>query len=100
METNDGRCSPTLGVVVSEKRPTAQVGLELLPMVVSKAKLLPTLVSYVHRRIATILDDITDDAQQFVKAAYLLHERGAYKAFVFATHGLLSAESPQRLEES
>lgn len=100
MENNDGRNSPPLDAVVNEKRPTAQVGLELLPMMVSKAKPPPTLVGDVHGRIAIILDDIIDDVEQFVKAADLLHERGAYKVFVFATHGLLSADAPQRLEES
>ncbi|KAA3675961.1 uncharacterized protein DEA37_0014803 [Paragonimus westermani] len=99
-EHNDGRNSPPLESLPAERRVVAHVGLELLPMMVSKAKPPPTLVGDVNGRIAIIVDDIIDDVAQFVKVADLLHERGAYKVFVFATHGLLSADAPQQLEES
>ncbi|KAF7261491.1 hypothetical protein EG68_02298 [Paragonimus skrjabini miyazakii] len=99
-EHNDGRNSPPLESLPTERRVIAHVGLELLPMMVSKAKPPPTLVGDVNGRIAIIVDDIIDDVAQFVKVADLLHERGAYKVFVFATHGLLSADAPQQLEES
>lgn len=36
----------------------------------------------------------------FVAAAETLKERGAYKIFVMATHGILSCEAPRFIEES
>ena len=41
-----------------------------------------------------------DDVDSFVTIARLLRERGAYKIYVFATHGLLSAEAPRLIEDS
>ena len=41
-----------------------------------------------------------DEAQSFVAAADVLKERGAYKIYVMATHGLLSADAPKKIEES
>lgn len=38
--------------------------------------------------------------ESFVAAAEILKERGAYKIFVMATHGLLSADAPRLIEES
>jgi len=38
--------------------------------------------------------------ESFVAAAEILKERGAYKIFVMATHGLLSADAPHLIEES
>ncbi|EMP23777.1 Phosphoribosyl pyrophosphate synthase-associated protein 1 [Chelonia mydas] len=46
------------------------------------------------------LDDIIDDVESFVAAAEILKERGAYKIFVMATHGILSADAPRLIEES
>jgi len=45
-------------------------------------------------------DDMIDDAESFVNAAKLLKERGAYKILVMVTHGLLSADAPELIEES
>lgn len=45
-------------------------------------------------------DDIIDDVESFVAAAEILKERGAYKIFIMATHGLLSADAPRLIEES
>ena len=36
----------------------------------------------------------------YVSVAQILKERGAYKIYVMATHGLLSADAPRLLEES
>ncbi|CAH8858215.1 unnamed protein product [Trichobilharzia szidati] len=99
-DNTDGRNSPPLDQPVSEKSKTTQVGLELLPMMIPKAKPPLTLVGDVNSRIAIIIDDIIDDVSKFVTAAELLHERGAYKIFVIATHGLLSLDAPRLLEES
>ena len=41
-----------------------------------------------------------DDAESFVTAAKLLKDRGAYKILVMVTHGLLSADAPELIEES
>ncbi len=41
-----------------------------------------------------------DEARSFVEAAEELHERGAYKIYVLATHGILSGDSPQQLAKS
>ena len=41
-----------------------------------------------------------DDVLSFVKIAEVLKERGAYKVFVMATHGLLSSDAPRLIEES
>ncbi|VDK45394.1 unnamed protein product [Anisakis simplex] len=59
-----------------------------------------TVVGDVGGRIAIIVDDIIDDAQSFVSAAEILKNRGAYKIYVIATHGLLSADAPGLLESS
>ncbi|ELW68289.1 Phosphoribosyl pyrophosphate synthase-associated protein 1 [Tupaia chinensis] len=45
-------------------------------------------------------DDIIDDVESFVAAAEILKERGAYKIYVMATHGILSADAPRLIEES
>ena len=45
-------------------------------------------------------DDLIDDVESFVVASQILKERGAYKIYVMATHGLLSADAPRRLEDS
>ena len=41
-----------------------------------------------------------DEAESFVNAAKLLKDRGAYKILVMVTHGLLSADAPELIEES
>jgi len=41
-----------------------------------------------------------DDVQSFVAAAEVLKERGAYKIYVLATHGLLSSDAPRLIEDS
>lgn len=38
--------------------------------------------------------------ENFVAAAEILKERGAYKIYIMATHGLLSADAPRLIEES
>lgn len=45
-------------------------------------------------------DDIIDDVEDFVATAEILKERGAYKIYIMATHGLLSADAPRLLEDS
>ncbi|CAL8332008.1 unnamed protein product [Lota lota] len=90
----DGRHSPP-----ATRTTTGHTGLEL-PLMMAKEKPPITVVGDVGGRIAIIVDDIVDNVEEFVAAADLLKERGAYKIYIMATHGLLSAEAPTRIEES
>ena len=38
--------------------------------------------------------------ESFTNVAHVLKERGAYKVYVMATHGLLSAEAPRLIDDS
>uniref|UniRef100_A0A8C5ANG1 Ribose-phosphate pyrophosphokinase N-terminal domain-containing protein n=1 Tax=Gadus morhua TaxID=8049 RepID=A0A8C5ANG1_GADMO len=90
----DGRHSPP-----ATRTTTGHTGLEI-PLMMAKEKPPITVVGDVGGRIAIIVDDIVDNVEDFVAAAELLKERGAYKIYIMATHGLLSAEAPTRIEES
>lgn len=50
--------------------------------------------------VVNLQDDMVDDVQSFVAAAEVLKERGAYKIYVMATHGLLSSDAPRLIEDS
>ena len=65
-----------------------------------KEKLPMDVVGDVSGRIAIIVEDMIDDVQAFVRAAEVLKERGAYKIYVVATHGLLSSDAPRLLDDS
>jgi phosphoribosylpyrophosphate synthetase len=41
-----------------------------------------------------------DDVNAFARAAEVLRERGAYKIYVMATHGLLSSDAPRIIDNS
>ncbi|MGH0162129.1 UNVERIFIED_CONTAM: hypothetical protein FKN15_041568 [Acipenser sinensis] len=90
----DGRHSPP-----SVRNTTGHPGLEL-PWMMAKEKPPITVVGDVGGRIAIIVDDIVDDVEDFVAAAEILKERGAYKIYIMATHGLLSGDAPRLIEES
>ncbi|XP_062853916.1 phosphoribosyl pyrophosphate synthase-associated protein 1-like isoform X2 [Trichomycterus rosablanca] len=90
----DGRQSPP-----AFKPLCGPSGLEL-PLMMAKEKPPITVVGDVGGRIAIIIDDIIDDVGEFVAAAEGLKERGAYKIYVMATHGLLSADAPRLIEDS
>ncbi|KAI4890481.1 hypothetical protein NFI96_030692 [Prochilodus magdalenae] len=90
----DGRHSPPC-----VRNTFAHPGLEL-PLMMAKEKPPITVVGDVGGRIAIIIDDIIDDVEDFVAAAEILKERGAYKIYIMATHGLLSADAPRLIEES
>uniref|UniRef100_A0A8C7Q2M2 Phosphoribosyl pyrophosphate synthetase associated protein 1 n=1 Tax=Oncorhynchus mykiss TaxID=8022 RepID=A0A8C7Q2M2_ONCMY len=99
----DGRHSPP--PMSSGRTTSGHPGLELpckIPLILMMAKEKPpiTVVGDVGGRIAIIVDDIIDDVEDFVAAAEILKERGAYKIYIMATHGLLSAEAPRLIEES
>ncbi|XP_064477863.1 phosphoribosyl pyrophosphate synthase-associated protein 2-like isoform X2 [Ornithodoros turicata] len=92
----DGRYSPP---TVGSSR-TMDVGLDIMPVPAAKEKPPIYVVGDVGGRIAIMVDDMVDDVQSFVAAAEMLKERGAYKIYVLATHGLLSSDAPQLIENS
>ncbi|CAK8691844.1 phosphoribosyl pyrophosphate synthase-associated protein 2-like [Clavelina lepadiformis] len=71
-----------------------------IPLLTAKEKPPINVVGDVGGKIAIIVDDIIDDVDPFVAAADILKERGAYKVYVMATHGLLSLDAPRILEHS
>lgn len=50
--------------------------------------------------VDALQDDLIDEVGTFVAVAELLHQCGAYKVFVIATHGLLSLDAPQLIQDS
>lgn len=78
----------------------ASLSLRLLPVVHAKEKPPINVVGDVAGHIAIVVDDMIDDVEAFVSVAQILHDRGAYKIYVVATHGLLSAEAPRLIEDS
>ncbi|XP_077427382.1 phosphoribosyl pyrophosphate synthase-associated protein 1-like isoform X2 [Vanacampus margaritifer] len=95
----ESNMSDELYVPPPTRSSVGHTGLEL-PLMMAKEKPPITVVGDVGGRIAIIVDDIIDDVEEFVAAAEILKERGAYKIFIMATHGLLSAEAPRLIEES
>ncbi|CAD5211273.1 unnamed protein product [Bursaphelenchus xylophilus] len=108
---HDGRQSPPL----NQDRPTTSSGrlssssqgatlgnatYELFPVLTAKEKPPLTVVGDVGGKIAILVDNIIDEAQSFVAAAECLKKRGAYKIYVVATHGILSADAPKIIEDS
>ncbi|TNM97471.1 hypothetical protein fugu_015627 [Takifugu bimaculatus] len=85
----DGRHSPPTVKTTGAIHPSMEI-----PLLIPKEKPPITVVGDVGGRIAIIVDDIIDDVDSFVAAAETLKERGAYKIFVMATHGILSCEGP------
>ncbi|XP_077491502.1 phosphoribosyl pyrophosphate synthase-associated protein 2 isoform X1 [Amblyomma americanum] len=93
----DGRYSPP---TVHSLARTMEVGLDIMPVPAAKEKPPIYVVGDVGGRIAIMVDDMVDDVHSFVVAAEVLKERGAYKIYVLATHGLLSNDAPQLIENS
>lgn len=58
------------------------------------------LVGDVSGRIAIIADNLIDEVDSIIAAADFLKDRGAYKVYAVATHGILSKDSPEQLERS
>jgi len=58
------------------------------------------LVGDVSGRIAFIVDVIIDDVDELILCAELLKSQGATNCYVLATHGLFSADAPEKLESS
>ena len=75
------------------------VGIALPPLM-GKEKPPINVVGDVGGRIAIMVDDMIDDVKSFIDAAHILKDRGAYKIYVLATHGILSADAPTLIDES
>merc|ERR1712223_1532739 len=90
-EEDDGRASPPL----SFSNRVTSVGT-VLPPLMCKEK--PPIS--VGGRIAIMVDDMIDDVKSFVDAAHILKDRGAYKIYALATHGILSADAPRLIDDS
>nr|CAD7258764.1 unnamed protein product [Timema shepardi] len=91
----DGRYSPP----TLPRSRTMDVGVGV-PAHPAKEKPPINVVGDVGGRIAIMVDDMVDDVQSFVAAAEVLKERGAYKIYVLATHGLLSSDAPRLIIDS
>ncbi|KPP79090.1 phosphoribosyl pyrophosphate synthase-associated protein 2-like [Scleropages formosus] len=91
----DGRHSPPMVKNIGAIHPSLEI-----PLLIPKEKPPITVVGDVGGRIAIIVDDIIDDVDTFLAAADTLKERGAYKIYVMATHGILSSDAPRLIEES
>lgn len=99
-DRDDGRYSPPPSTPERENREFVTHGLSILPVVHPKEKPPINVVGDVAGHIAIVVDDMIDDVEAFVSATQILHDRGAYKIYVMATHGLLSGEAPRLIEES
>ncbi|XP_064600190.1 phosphoribosyl pyrophosphate synthase-associated protein 2-like isoform X2 [Liolophura sinensis] len=98
-EEDDGRHSPPLHEHETDER-RAEWGIEIMPFLKAKEKPPLNVVGDVGGRIAIIVEDLVDDVLSFVKVAEVLRDRGAYKIYVMATHGLLSSDAPRLIENS
>lgn len=81
------------------------VGGRIAIMVVSAKKKICIFNNMIHddflkKYKCFFQDDMVDDVASFVAAAEVLKERGAYKIYVLATHGLLSSDAPRLIESS
>jgi ribose-phosphate pyrophosphokinase len=94
-EEVDGRYSPPAASAA-----TKTLDLDIMPVLTAKEKPPINVVGDVGGRIAIMVDDMIDDVQSFVAAAEVLRDRGAYKIYVLATHGLLSSDAPRLIEDS
>ncbi|KAK2714459.1 phosphoribosyl pyrophosphate synthase-associated protein 2-like isoform X2 [Artemia franciscana] len=92
----DGRNSPPPG---NSRQRITEVGVGMPPLT-AKEKPPINVVGDVAGRIAIMVDDMVDDVNSFVAAAEALKERGAYRIYVLACHGLLSLDAPRLIEES
>ena len=100
-KSSTGRASPPPSRVSSASfsNRVTTVGAALPPLV-GKAKPPINVVGDVNGRVAIMVDDMIDDVKSFIDAAHILKERGAYKIYALATHGILSADAPRLIQES
>jgi phosphoribosylpyrophosphate synthetase len=106
-ESNDGRNSPPpVSTVLKPQSIDSRKSVFELPNLAMpircnpKEKLPMDVVGDVSGRIAIIVEDMIDDVDAFRQSAEILKERGAYKVYVMATHGLLSSDAPRLIDNS
>jgi len=56
--------------------------------------------SYIVTQFVILQDDVIDEVGELIAAAECLKENGAYKIYAAATHGVLSKDSPELLDQS
>jgi len=99
-DEDDGRASPPpADPAVPDRTRIYTIGPPLPPGI-SKEKPPIYLVGDVAGKIVIMVDDIMDDVKSFVNAAQVLKDNGACKVVALATHGILSREAPNLIEES
>ncbi len=124
-DISDGRNSPPLlndSIELKERKSVFEIPNLAMPVRLNPREKQPIdVVGDVSGRIAIIVvcvvwvllllslfnfynflsqEDMIDDITAFVRAADVLNERGAYKIYVVATHGLFSSDAPRLLDES
>lgn len=99
---DDGRASPPPNEeqqsVVDQNR-IYIVGNSLPPMT-AKEKPQMYVVGDVAGKVAILIDDIIDDVIPIISAAKILKENGAVKVYAMATHGVLSNDAPNLVEQA
>jgi len=108
-EEADGRNSPPPStaslenpvIPMSERRSVFTIpSLAVGEQVHVKGKLPMDVVGDVGGRIGIIVEDMIDDVPGLVQAADILFDRGAYKVYAVATHGLFTLDAPLLIEKS
>lgn len=106
-ESTDGRNSPPTLLVpnasdsINSRRSVFELPNLTIPFRNNPKEKLPMdVVGDVSGRIAIIVEDMIDDVDAFARAAEILRERGAYKIYVMASHGLLSSDAPRIIDNS
>ncbi|XP_017297827.1 phosphoribosyl pyrophosphate synthase-associated protein 2 [Diaphorina citri] len=95
----DGRASPPPPPVLPPSSRTMEMDVGV-PQHPAKEKPPISVVGDVGGRVAIMVDDMVDDVHSFVAAAEVLKDRGAYKIYVLATHGLLFGYCRNEIGES
>lgn len=94
-EDDDGRNSPPPPRPSRSDTRTSSITLQ-----VEKEKPPINVVGDVHGKIAIMIDDVIDEVDHLIAAARCLKERGTYKVYVVATHGIFTKVATEQLEDS
>lgn len=96
--------SPDVGGVARASEVASRLGFALA--IIAKRRPEPNvaeaieLIGDVEDRDCILYDDMVDTAGSVVNGANLLKERGARRVLVYATHGILSEDALQRIDDS
>ncbi len=99
-------CSPDAGAITRTKKAGSYLGIDGLA-IISKLRSMDVpnqvtsgqLVGKVRGKTCILVDDMVDTAGSLVNAYSLLKNNGADKVIVVAVHGILSANSLERLRK-